>query len=232
MQIIAPDILAGAVGLSPVLCGLGVLLGLMLWMFGWRAHRFWIVLLATVLAGVYGLSRAPEYGSQPFLAGVLFAIAAGLLALALVRVIAFIAGGIAASLLVQALFPSWHDPLVSFLVGGLTGLILFRVWTMALTSLAGTVVMSYSGLCLADGLGKLQAVTWAEKQTLLLDWACGGLTLLGVLVQFTGERRRARRQKQAELAAQKKKKEPPPPPPREEPKGWSAWAGKILKRAG
>jgi hypothetical protein len=232
MHLIAPDILAGAVGLSPVLCGLGLGLGLMLWMYGWRAHRFWIVLMATVTAGIYGLSRAPDYGSQPFLAGVLFAVASGLLALALVRVIAFVAGGIAASLLVQALLPSWHDPLLSFLVGGLAGLILFRVWTMALTSLAGTVLMSYSGLCLADVLDKIQALPWAEKQTVLLDWGCGGLTLLGVLVQFTGERRRARKQKQAEQAAQKKKKEPPPPPPREEPKGWLPWAGKMLRRAG
>jgi hypothetical protein len=249
MQLIAPDILWEATrdgGLSPVLTALVLAAGVMLWLFGWRAHRFWIVLFTTVVAGIYGLKQAPEYHSQPLLAGILLAIAAGMLALALVRVVAFLAGGVGASLLVQALAPSWDEPLVFFLCGGLLGLLLFRVWTMALTSLAGTLLMAYSGLCLADRLGKLNAVTWSAKQTLLLNWACAGFTGLGLFMQWYLERRRARKQKEAEQAAQKKKekerekererererekeREARQEPPR--PKWWDL-AAKLYRRAG
>jgi hypothetical protein len=237
MQLIAPDLLAEAVGLSPFLCGLGIFLGLMLWLLGWRAHRFWIVLLTTVLAGVYGLSSAPHYHSQPLLSGVLLAIASGVLALALIRVIAFFAGGVAGCLLVHALAPSWGEPLVFFLLGGMLGLILFRLWTMTLTSMAGALLVAYSSLCLADRLGKLQAVPWADRERLLLNWACGVFALAGVFCQFTLERRRARKQ----AKDQKKAAAPPPAPPAPPPappappprlKWLRNLGGKIMRRAG
>jgi hypothetical protein len=231
MQLIAPDILAEGVGLSPLLCALGLALGLMLWLFGWRGHQFWIVLLGTVIAGIYGLSRAPDYGSQPLISGLLLAIAMGMLALALVRVIAFFAGGVAASLLVNAFSHSWQEPMVCFLVGSLLGLLLFRMWTMVLTSLAGSILMAYSGLCLADRLGKLDAVPWSEKQALLLNWACGLLTLIGFTFQIVSERRRAKKQKAGSGQAGPKKEGPPPPAPPA--KNWIlTWIGKIQRKAG
>ncbi len=208
MRLIAPDILAEAVGLSPVLCGAGLFLGLMLLLLGWRKHRFWIVLLGTVMAGIYGLSWAPAYGSQRFICGVLAAIASGILALALVRLVAFLMGGVAACLLVQVLAPSWHGPMVWFLVGGLLGVVLFRIWTMALTSLAGSVLMAYSGLCLADRLHKLQAVAWADRESLFLTWACAVVALLGVIWQYTSERRRAKTGGGAPPGAPKKEDKP------------------------
>jgi len=232
MQVIEPEILAEGVGLSPLLCGLGIVLGLMVWLYGWRAHRFWIVLLGTVMAGIYGLARAPDYGSQPLLSGILLAIAIGMLALALARVIAFVAGGVAASLLVNALAHSWKEPMVCFLLGGLLGLLLFRMWTMVLTSLAGSILMAYSSLCLADRLGKLEAVAWSEKQALLLNWACGLLTLLGFTFQILSERRRARKQAGAGGGQAAPKKEAPPPSPAGT-KNWIlTWIGKLQRKAG
>jgi hypothetical protein len=227
MQFIAPDLLAEAQGLSPVLCILGLVLGSLLWLFGWRWHRFWTVLLATVMAGILGLSKAPLYGSKPLLAGVLFAIATGLLALSLVRLVAFLAGGVAASLLVQALGVRWGDPLICFLVGGLLGLVLFRVWTMALTSLAGAVLVGYAGLCWADRAGKLDAVAWSEKQTLLLNWACGVFTFLGLFAQLYLERRRAR-QGNVGKGGEGKKDAPPQGSPRP---WWRTLAEKVYRRA-
>jgi hypothetical protein len=234
MEFIAPDILAEAVGLSPVLCCAGLAIGLLLWLYGWRLHRFWTVLVSTVIAGIYGLHSGPDYGSQPLSSGVLLAIAAGLLALSLVRVVAFVAGGIAASLLVQVVAPSWHEPLVCFLIGGLLGLVLFRVWTMVLTSLAGSVLLGYSSLCLLERFGKLKAVPWAERQTLLLNWTCVGLTLVGLVGQLYLERGRRLLQKKTEQAAQKKKekeKESRPEPPAPKP-WWQTLGGKLLRRAG
>jgi hypothetical protein len=193
MSLLAPDILEEARGLSVALTGVGLMVGLLIWMFGWRGHRFWIVLATTVMAGLFGLSAGPEYGTTPVIAGVLLAVAAGVLALALVRVVAFVAGGVAGFLLLRELMPAWNEPLVSFLAGGLVGLLLFRVWTMVLTSLAGTLLMGYSGLSLADQYGKLNAVAVAENQATLLNGACAGLVVLGVVVQFVLDRKLGRK---------------------------------------
>src|ERR1700693_1671940 len=101
MQLVAPDILSDACGLSVGLVVVGIFVGLALWLFGWWGHRFWIVLITTVLAGVYGLYDAPVFRAPPLIAAVLLALVGGLLALALVRLLAFFAGGMAGLLAVQ-----------------------------------------------------------------------------------------------------------------------------------
>ena len=63
---------------------------------------------------------------------------------------------------------------------------------LMVTSFAGTLVMGYFGLCLANHFGKLQAVELAQAKMGLLNVACAVFTLLGVLAQFLVERRRAR----------------------------------------
>jgi hypothetical protein len=75
----------------------------------------------------------------------------------------------------------------------LVALYLFRTWTMALTSLGGSLIMVYAGLGLADRLGKLDALAWSEKRTLLLNWLCGSLAVVGWVAQFVMERARIQR---------------------------------------
>lgn len=199
MQFLAPDILEASRQLSPVQCGVGIALGLLLWLTGWWGHRFWIVLITTVITGVVGLKIGPSQAMKPLVAGLLCAIAGGVLALALVRVVAFAAGGAAAYLAVHAFAPkAWDEPLAGFLVGGLLGLLLFRFWTMTLTSLTGTLLTTYSVLSLLDRLGKLNALMWSEQQTSLLNGVCLGATAVGVVVQYLLERRRLRKQRQKE----------------------------------
>jgi hypothetical protein len=244
MRLVAPDILAELRGLSAVLCGVGVGLGLLLWVLGWRAHRFWIVLATTVIAGVFGLFSLRTPGVQPMVVGLLLAITAGTLALPLARVLAFVAGGVAGWVLVRSVAPAWEEPLISFFAGGLTGVLLFRFWMMTLTSLAGALVMSYAGLCLADRLGKVDAVSLAEKSSALLNWVCVGFGLLGLVVQYLVERWHARLtgkgkgkgkagkpgEKKARPAAPPPA--PPPPPPEEEPKPKTVWDWVPFRKAG
>lgn len=192
MSLLAPDILEEARGLSPAAGVTGLLLGLFIWLLGWRGHRFWIVLATTVAAGLVGLSAGPSYGTSPLVAGVLLAVAAGVLALALVRMLAFVAGGLGTWMTIHALLPTWNEPLVCFLIGGLVGLFMFRFWTIALTSFVGAMLMSYSGLCLAEHYGKLNAVALAQTQPAVLNWTCLGTTLAGIAVQFVLERRRGK----------------------------------------
>src|SRR5262249_32353625 len=92
--------------------------------------------------------------------------------------------------------------LICLLAGGLVGLLLFRIWMMALTSLLGTLLMGYAGLCLADHFGRLDCVAWSEQNAALLNGACGVGALLGLLVQFLLDRRRKRRRERDELEAQ------------------------------
>src|SRR5436853_292805 len=103
MVLIATDILADLCGLSLGLLIALVPVGLLLWLFGWWSNRFWIVLATTVCAGVFGLLEATTWQAQPIVVAVLLAIAAGILALALMRLITFAAGGLAGVFLVQFL---------------------------------------------------------------------------------------------------------------------------------
>ena len=172
MQLLIPEILADACDLSTGLIVLGIALGLVLWLFGWWTHRFWVVLMTTVLAGVYGLYEAPAFRANPLLASVLLAVTAGLLALAVVRVLAFVAGGLAGLLAIHALAPSWNHTVIGFLLCGLVGLILFRLWMMALTSWCGTLLMAYAGLSLLNRFGSGDVLAWTEQGEVLLNWAC------------------------------------------------------------
>jgi MFS family permease len=208
MQLILPEILADGRGMSVAVYVTGLVLGFLLWLLGWWGHRFWIVLFTTVGAGIVGLSSGRATGVQPIVAGLLLAITAGVMALALARVLAFAAGGLAGWLLVRTLVPTWDEPLLTFLVGGLLGLLLFRVWMMALTSFAGMLLLVYAGLGLADHLDKLDALLWAEKRAMVLNSIVAGGTLMGWVAQLLLERfrrHRLRQRKEEEQLAQAEK---------------------------
>jgi len=190
MQFVSPDIVADSAGLTLWVQAVGFVIGLAVWLSGWIGHRFWIVLFTTLVGGVLGLQSGPAYQMQPLVAGLLLAIAAGMLALALVRLLAFACGGLATLFLVHALAPaSWHEPLAFFLIGGLVGILLFRFWTMLLTSMAGTLVMAYALLGMLGRLGKVDAVHFAEHKTATLNGLCIGAAVLGLVVQYLIDRK-------------------------------------------
>ena len=60
---------------------------------------------------------------------------------------------------------------------------------MVLTSLSGTVLLSYSGLCLLNNYGSMDAVAWTEQGALLLNWICGFVAAFGLVVQYFLDRR-------------------------------------------
>jgi hypothetical protein len=230
MHFIAPDLLAEAHGLSVPVCITGLVLGLLLWLLGWYGHRFWVVLAATVAAGILGLYSGPDLGMQRLVAGLLLAVAAGALALALVRLAAFAVSGVIAWLIVRSFAPGWNDlqgQIICILAGGLVGLLFFRYWMMTVTSLLGTLLLAYSGLCLADRLGKLDAAVWSEQNALLLNWACAANVAAGLLVQVLLDRRRRRRKRDAAEEEDGEAEEPRERRPRR----WLMWDGNG-RRAG
>jgi hypothetical protein len=198
MSIIATDILSDLCGLS-----LGLLLallpiGLVLWLLGWWSHRFWIVLAATVIAGVFGLVEATAWRAQPIVVALLLAVAAGVLALALIRVVTFAAGGMAGVYLVQFAMPTLHQPAICFLLSGLLCLLLFRWFFMILTSLLGASILAYGTLALLHFYDLVDAVAWSADNGALLTILCSIAALVGFVFQFCFDRRRTRLRKERE----------------------------------
>lgn len=227
MQLLAPDILEEARLLSPLLSGTGLAIGFLLWALGGRTYRFWLAMCVTLTAGILGLAWGKDYGMQPLVAGLLLAVSAGALALSLVRLLLFAAGGLAALGLMHTLIP--QEPVAVFLVGGLIGVLLYRFWIIVFSSTIGALLLAYSALALLDRLRIVDSVAWSTKYGPLLNWGCAALIVLGILVQFLLERRRRRR---AEAAAEPEPAPPPPPPAKPAPEGWWAWSEKWLGRAG
>jgi len=189
MVLLAPDLLKEALGLSPLICSAGLVLGLFLWLFGGRAFRFWLVLATTLLAGVGGLWLGPPLNMQPLVAGLLLAVAAGALALALVRLLIFCAVGLLGFALAQSLTPNLQESLACFVAGGLLGVLLFQFWITVLTSFLGTLFMSYSSLLLLARFSRMDVVAFTTQQAPLLNWSCAACTVLGVLIQLLMQRR-------------------------------------------
>ncbi|HEX3147168.1 MAG TPA: hypothetical protein VHR66_03745 [Gemmataceae bacterium] len=183
MHLIAPDILAEAAGLSVGVLVTGIVVGVLLWLFGWRWHRFWIVVAVTVAGGLYGLSTGQAAGGHVLALGLLLAVSAGLLALELARLFAFAAGGTAVWLAIAALFPNAQELGVFFLIGGLAGVLFYRLWTMLLTSFLGTLLAGHSGLVLAATLSNFDAVGWASRNPLANSIVVILITLLGLAAQ-------------------------------------------------
>jgi hypothetical protein len=216
MQVLAPDILESTKQLSPLVCVVGLLLGLLLWLFGAHSHRFWLSVAITVAAGTVGLSLGRDFAVQPLVAGLLCALAGGVMALALSRISLFLAGGVAGLILARAAGTGWND-LICFLTGGLIGVCLYRLWITVLSSLAGTVLMSYALVSLLDRLGRLNSMEWADRNAPLINWGLVAWALLGVLVQYLLERRRKRKAAGPPKEEKKPEAAPPPPPPQTPP---------------
>jgi hypothetical protein len=184
MQLIVPDILSEARGLTTAMSGTLCALGIALWLFGWRWHRFWIVAGITLAAGLLGLNAGRAAGGTQIMAlGILIAVAAGMMALELAKVFAFVAGGCGAWLAVQWVFPQAQELWAVFLSGGLFGLLLYRLWTMLLTSLAGVLVASHSAILLLEAPMGFNAVAWVSANQSALNGVAVGLVVLGILLQ-------------------------------------------------
>lgn len=183
MHLIAPDILAEARGMSGALTGTACVLGVALCLFGWRWHRFWVVAGVTLGAGLIGLNAGKTSGGQVMAVGILLAVTAGMMALELAKVLAFIAGGIGAWLAVQWVLPQAQELWAVFLSGGLFGLLLYRLWTMLLTSLMGTLIGGHALLLLLEGWLKFDAVAWSSANIVALNGVVVALVVLGIVIQ-------------------------------------------------
>jgi hypothetical protein len=214
MQLIAPDILVEARGLTGAMSGTLCVLGIALWLFGWRWHRFWVVAGITLAAGLLGLNAGRAAGGTQIMAvGILLAVAAGMLALELAKVFAFVAGGCGAWLAIQWVFPQAQELWAVFLSGGLFGLLLYRLWTMLLTSLLGVLMAGHAALLLLERIVPFDALRWVTANQAAINGVVVGLTVLGILFQAIAAPDEGGAKK--EKANEKEEKKPPKNPEHE-----------------
>lgn len=230
MQLIAPDILAEARGMTGAMAGTITVLGVALWLFGWRWHRFWVVAGITLASGLIGLNAGRATGGTQVMAvGILLAVSAGLLALELAKVLAFVAGGCGAWLAVQWVFPQAQELWAVFLCGGLFGLLLYRFWTMLLTSLMGVLFAGHAGVLLVEQVWHLNANDWVARNAAPLNGLVVGFVVLGILLQAVSTRDaeavEAKKEEDEKSEAEVEEEPappppPPPPPPKSKPLPW------------
>lgn len=220
MQLISPDVLAEAKGLSLGASGFFALVGTMLWAFGWRWHRFWIVFGMTAAAGVIGMVAGKAAGGQVLVIGLLLAFAGGVMALELAKILSFLGGGVGAWLAVQAVLPAAQEMWAVFLSGGLMGVILHRLWLMLITSLCGVLLSWHALLILADTAGKLDAPAWAAEHAAALNGAALATAIIGILVQAALTPREPVALVEPEEKKPKKKKPKAPDDKDDDENGW------------
>jgi len=182
-SVVVPDILRDLAELSVALCVGLFAIGFLLYILGGYGHRFWLVLGTTLAAGIVGLQYGQQFGMQPLVAGLFVGVSAGALALALMRIAIFVAVGTLVWYVASQVAPGWNEQLACFLVGGLAGVMLFRVWVMVLTSVIGTVLMTYATLLLVGRFGGADVAGLAERNGPLFTWAVVGVALLGLIFQ-------------------------------------------------
>lgn len=179
MPLIDPEVLSAARGVSAAVSGTVAGVGVGLWLFGWRWHRFWVVAGVTLAAGLVGLNAGRAVGTGVLAAGVLAAVAAGMMALELAKVGAFLAGGAGAWLAAQWAVPQAQELWAVFLGGGLLGVVLYRLWLMLLTSLVGSLLAGHAGVLLLTA----DPGAWAAERVALLNGVVVGAVVLGLLIQ-------------------------------------------------
>ncbi len=224
MQLIAPDILAEARGMTGAMAGTITVLGFALWLFGWRWHRFWVVAGITLAAGLIGLNAGRTTGGTQVMAiGILVAVSAGLLALELAKVLAFVAGGCGAWLAVQWVLPQAQELWAVFFCGGLFGLLLYRLWTMLLTSLMGVLLAGHAGTLLIEQFWGINAGDWVTQNVAALNGVVVGFVVLGVLIQAVSTRDPEQATELDKEDEESTEDEPPPHVPTKTAKPASGW---------
>jgi hypothetical protein len=144
-----------------------------------------------------------------------------MMALELAKVFAFVAGGCGAWLAVQWVFPQAQELWAVFISGGLFGLLLYRLWTMLLTSLAGVLVASHAALLLLEEPLGFDSVKWVAGNQAALNGVAVALIVLGILLQAVA----APDEEDKAVAAEQKTKDPHdehhfPPAVSRKPRAW------------
>lgn len=165
--------------------------GMVLLLMGWQTWRVTLFLVGAIFGGAAGYAMAPHVSIHPLFLMIPLALVAGILALVLQRIGAFMAGGLCAAMPVLAFRADfaqqgvfWTVCAFAFLAGGLITLWLWRPMIIASLAVIGAAMVS-------DGA----MMTWrhfhaasADEFLARVPWGplalCGLLALLGIYMQM------------------------------------------------
>jgi hypothetical protein len=206
MDMLDAEILSDSRTLSDATLAIAFAFGFFLWLFGWRWHRFWVVMAVTVAGGLAGLRTGQLVGGHVLAFGILLAVVSGLLALELARLLTFAAGAFLAFLLGDTLFPAGQERWLISLGGGLLAIILYRLVAMVGSAACGTALMIYTHA--AYRTRDVEDLTlWLSDHRQQYQLIAMSVCISGLLIQAWLERR-SRKKQQSPPESSKEVREP------------------------
>ncbi len=179
------EVLQAARGMSEAMLGTWLTMGLALWLFGWRWHRFWITWAAAFAAAAITWHWGSHWTqTPPLISAVVVGLAVAWIAMELARLLVFGSGGIALWYLASQLFPDFHDVWLAFPLGGLISVLLFRIGWILVTSLLGTWIAVHAVLLLIETASTFDCVQWVDNNSILIHIGMGFWILLGIICQL------------------------------------------------
>jgi len=179
------EVLQAARGMSEAMLGTWLTLGLALWLFGWRWHRFWIACVAVFAAAAITWHWGSHWTrTPPMISAVVVALATAVIAVELARLVVFGLGGVTLLYLANQLLPDFRDVWLAFPLGGLVAVLLFRIGWILVTSLLGTWIATYALLLLIESVSTFDSVQWARNNSLPINIGMIIWILVGIICQL------------------------------------------------
>ena len=192
MQILSQEFLARLVDVPLPMVVAALVLAPVFWVLGWRIHRVLFVASVSLIAGVYGLVHGPKIlGVNEYMAGLLLAGGVGGVAIALLRIGAFVACGLVADSIAVHAAPEYFDPALcgpvrvfAFLVGGMLSVLFYRLVVILITASLGAFIMVTAVVSLTHQTSDYDALTGGDDLQMLVAGALAVLILIGTGVQY------------------------------------------------
>jgi len=189
-SMISTEVLQAARGMSVAMLGTVLALGLAIWLFGWRWHRFWITCLAVATAVATTWKYGNLWTQTPLAVAVtVIALAAGVVAVELVRLAIFVLGGVILYYLTCQYLPEFHDTWLAFPLGGLIAMLLYRLGWLIMTSILGTLIAVHAGLLLIESVVTFDSMQWSNDNILIIHIGICVWTIIGVVCQLWIDRK-------------------------------------------
>ena len=192
MQILSQEALARLVDIPLPLVVAALVLAPVFWVLGWRLHRVLFVASVSLIAGMYGLVHGPKIlGINEYFAGILLAVGVGGVAIALVRIGAFVACGLVADSIAAKVAPEYFDPsllgpvrVVAFVAGGLLSVFFYRLVVVLITASLGAAMMVAGVVSLTHQSSSYDALAGGDDLQMIIAGAFVVLVLIGTGVQY------------------------------------------------
>lgn len=184
-SIINGEVLQAARGMSVAMLSTWLVVGLALWLFGWRWHRFWITCTAALAAAAITWYWGSNWTrTPPLIAAIVSAAAIAAIAVELARLIVFGLGGATLLYLTSQLLPDFRDIWLTFPLGGLAAVLLFRIgWTLV-TSFLGTWITIHALMLIIESNSTFDAVQWTSDNFVPIHVGISIWIIIGIICQI------------------------------------------------